>query len=257
MRIDFHTHGKWTKQTEFSLPYFEEMIENARDAGLNATALTEHFNTHHFYDVMQTLDAKYPYIGDHYDVDGFKIFTGIEIDVKEGGHILFIGPRTSIQDIRSKLDDYTEKNHFIPFSELMKLAKGHPLLKIGAHPLRDSNPLTELNLEQLSQLDAFDLNGRDLFRQGFEQTQINVAKFAENVGKPVVCGSDTHLPIQFGAVFNDFDQDCQTALELKAAIKERAYRVGISPVLKTRVGAADMLKEVWKKNKDNHSLTSV
>ncbi|GIN12763.1 hypothetical protein J26TS2_26300 [Shouchella clausii] len=257
MRIDLHTHGKWTKQSDFSLLYFEEMIENAREAGLDATALTEHFNTHHFFDLFHVLDEHYPYVGDYYDVHGFKVFTGMEVDVREGGHILFIGPRASIQDIRLQLEANTEKEHFIPFSDLMELGKSHPLLGIGAHPLREKTPLTHIDPELLKQLDAFDLNGRDLFRQGLEQTQLEVAAFAKKIGKPVVCGSDTHLPIQYGAVYNDFDHDCQTAIELKAAIEANAYRIGISPVLKTRVGAAETMKNVWKKHKKQDSVKSV
>ncbi|MDQ0207391.1 PHP-associated domain-containing protein [Alkalicoccobacillus murimartini] len=257
MRIDFHTHGKWTKKTEFSLSYFNELIANAREAGLHATALTEHFNTQNFYDVFDILDEHFSYVGDHYDVNGFKVFSGMEIDVKDRGHILFIGPRTSIREIRAQLEPHTEDGNFIRLAELLKISEGHPLLKIGAHPLREGTPLTSHPTEHLGQLDAFDLNGRDLFRKGVEQAQTEVYAFVEALNKPVVCGSDTHLPIQYGAVYNDIHISCDTALELKAAIEKNAYTKGISPVLQTKVGAAEVMKEVWKQQKNKDSILSV
>ena len=78
-------------------------------------ALTEHFNTHRFLDVYDTLDKEFPYVDDYYDVNGVKVFPGMEVDIKETGHIFMIGSREDIRGLRSKLDSYTEKDHFIPF----------------------------------------------------------------------------------------------------------------------------------------------
>ena len=63
------------------------MIDGAKKEGLNAITLTEHFNTLHFFDIYSYLDKTYPYVEDYYDINGFRLFPGMEVDVKEGGHI--------------------------------------------------------------------------------------------------------------------------------------------------------------------------
>ena len=61
------------KKVVFSLDYFTEMVNSAKDNGLDAFALTEHFNTHQFIDVYDTLDKEFPYVHDYYEVDGVKV----------------------------------------------------------------------------------------------------------------------------------------------------------------------------------------
>ena len=36
MKIDFHTHGKISKKVAFSLEYFTEMVNAAKENGLDA-----------------------------------------------------------------------------------------------------------------------------------------------------------------------------------------------------------------------------
>ena len=48
MYLDFHTHGKLAKKLPFSTVYTDWLFGEAKDAGLNALCLTEHFNTLQF-----------------------------------------------------------------------------------------------------------------------------------------------------------------------------------------------------------------
>ena len=48
MYLDFHTHGKLAKYLPFSVPYTRWLLGEARNAGLDAICLTEHFNTQQF-----------------------------------------------------------------------------------------------------------------------------------------------------------------------------------------------------------------
>ena len=69
MNIDFLIHMERSrKKVTFSLEYFKEMVDAAKQNGLDAIALTEHFNTHQFTDVYDTLDKEFPYVHDYYDV---------------------------------------------------------------------------------------------------------------------------------------------------------------------------------------------
>ncbi|GJM78276.1 hypothetical protein HMSSN139_07720 [Paenibacillus sp. HMSSN-139] len=138
MRIDLHTHAKLSKATDFSSAYYEEMIAEAKANGLHALALTEHFNTRNFHEVYDNLDCLYPFNGEYYEADGLRIFPGMEVDIRETGHILLIGRKEQILEVRHALDNYTEKGSFIPFDELMTLAENYPLLKSAR--IRSASP---------------------------------------------------------------------------------------------------------------------
>ncbi|OMF27207.1 histidinol-phosphatase [Paenibacillus sp. FSL H8-0548] len=247
MKIDLHSHIKLSKKTEFTIEYFQESIQEARLNGLNAIAMTEHFNTHRFYDIYEQLDRHYTYKEDYYDVEGFKLFPGMEVDVKFGGHILVIGMRASVLELRSRLEPHTKADAFVPFEQLLDWCDELSLLRIGAHPHRESNPLTQHDDSLLRRLDAFDLNAKDMYTYGPDMKNA-VADLAHAIGIPVVAGSDTHHPLQFGSIMNQFDHDYNTVAELAACIKEGRYHIKVSPCLETKVKAATWVKKILKQS---------
>lgn len=243
MFIDFHTHTKLTKNVDFNIDYFHSMIKSARENGLTAIALTEHFNTNRFEDIYDTLDKHYSY-NQYYDVDGFKVFSGMEIDIKETGHILLIGHRDDIRKIRAHFADRTDENNFPSFEELFSVASSFNLLKIGAHPSRESTPLIHLSDDRLRQFDAFDLNGKDVAKQ--PQTQETIIDLGLRLNKPVVAGSDSHLPIQFGCVKNKFYKECESIDELRECMQSHQFKVIVSNEAAEKVKAASFMKETIK-----------
>jgi histidinol phosphatase-like PHP family hydrolase len=247
MNIDFHTHVKIAKKAKFVPEYFHSMVTEAKAAGLDALAVTEHYNALNFLDVYEYLDAHFPLKGDYYEVEGLKLFPGMEVDVKEAGHILLISRREIILDFFHKLKPYGKKEDFIPLSDLMHLAESLEIIKIGAHPFRPSTPLAHLNPNQLARLDAFELNGKDLHSLGIEDNQQNVLGLAEALGLPVVAGSDTHQFFQYGSVFNRFNHDCSTITEIKTAIENKAFSIQVSPDLNLRVRSASLTRKLMKK----------
>jgi len=54
-------------------------------------------------------------------------------------------------------------------------------MKIGARPFRDSTPLNELDPQLLCRLDAFDLNGKDLYQQGINENSEKVYGFLKEI----------------------------------------------------------------------------
>ncbi|HEY4384410.1 MAG TPA: PHP-associated domain-containing protein, partial [Ktedonobacteraceae bacterium] len=188
------------------------------------------------------------YVNEYYDVDGLKIFAGMEIDIQEGSHLLFTGHRQSIRELRQQLEEYVSDDNFIPVRELFERSESYNFLKIGAHPFRPSRPMYQLPEDILKRFDAFDLNGSDLFSKGIEQTRAEVFEFAAKLGKPVVAGSDSHHPLQLGCVYNTLDQECGTIDELRQAIQAGTYQVHIAPCLGIKVKAAKQIKELIKAN---------
>lgn len=246
MNIDLHTHGKLSKKSSFSPDYFREMVREAIANGLDAIALTEHFNTSNFFAMYETLDRMYPYNGHYYEADGLKIFPGMEVDIAETGHILLIGLKEHILDVRSSLEDYTKEGHFIPFRQLLDLADSLDLWKIGGHPFRSSTPLHHLDPEQLARLDAFDFNAKDIYMQGAEAYRALITPFAAKLGVPVIAGSDSHQCLQYGSVVNKLEYACSTMKELREAVRKGHYSIEVSPCLHTKVKASVMMKKLLK-----------
>ena len=119
-------------------------------------------------------------------------------------------------------------------------------MKIGAHPFRDSTPLHHLEKELLTKLDAFDLNGKDLYKQGIEENSEKVFPFAKMLGKPVVGGSDTHQLMQYGSIINQLEEECQTISDIQRLIAEDRYQIDISPDLYMKVELAQKIKKELK-----------
>ncbi|UJF33030.1 PHP-associated domain-containing protein [Paenibacillus hexagrammi] len=247
MRIDFHIHAKLSKKTEFNAEHFRQIVEEARARGLTAITLTEHFNTHRFDDVYSSLDDLYPYNGHYYLIDGFRVFTGMEVDVAEGGHILVSGPKDRLLDIRSELEPHVSLERFIPLAKLFELCDSPEMMVIGGHPFRESNPLHHVDENLLRRFDAFDLNGKDLHEIGIEANKAKVLGLGQRLNVPVVAGSDAHHLLQAGCVYNEFDQNFETIAELKQAVRAGAFNRVLSPELDLQVRAAQMVKKLLKR----------
>ncbi|WP_406945335.1 PHP domain-containing protein [Halobacillus sp. SY10] len=245
MNIDFHTHGNLSKKIPVTVEEFIEKMEEAKQNGLTAIALTEHFNAMNFFELYEMLDRHFEYRKNYYMVNGVKVFPGIEIDVKEIGHFLVVGDREDIKAIRRKLSDHLEEADFLPVRELIDLLHPYDVLKIGAHPFRESTPWTHHEEDVLTQFDAFDINGKDLHKYGLAMKQ-RVEELAEQFGTSAVGGSDTHQLLQYGSVVNEFP-DCETIQDLKGVIRRGDYAVFISPAIDTKVKAAKMVKNLLKK----------
>lgn len=245
MQIDFHTHANLSKKITSSLEEFKEKIREARASGLNALAITEHFNATNIIELYETLQEEFPYKEDYYEIEGVKVFCGLEVDVKENGHFLVIGAREDILAIAKYLLAFQQEEHFIPVTELIELLSDYNVLKIAAHPLRESTPWNHHDPTILQQFDAYDLNGKDLYTYGLEIEE-RVHAFANEHQIPVVGGSDTHQYLQYGSIINEFP-DCNSIDELKQVIHKGNYKITISPCLETKVKAANLVKKTLKK----------
>ena len=252
VRMDLHTHAKWSKNIAFSYDYFRNMMKEAGKCGLDAIALTEHFNTLSFYEIYETLDRHCSHEGDHYKVEGVKVFPGIEVDVREKGHILVIGARSTVNEIRMRLEDHLTEDNYIEAARLLDMSDQYSCIRIGAHPFRKANPLYSMERELLHRLNAFDLNGRDLHHYGLGM-EAKVNGLANSIGIPVVAGSDTHQPLQFGSVYNKFEQSCDTIDQLRNAIGLGYGECHIAHDLHTKVRSAEAEQARYKANRESVS----
>lgn len=246
MTIDFHLHVKLSKKSSFSIENFNNIIEEAKENGMTAITITEHFNTLNFHEVYDTLEKTYSYKNDYFEVNGIKAFTGMEVDIAENGHVLVIGNLKKVREIRKILSSHETSDCFIALETLLKLCSENSMLVIGSHPFRKDHPLYKVQDELLCKFDAFDLNGKDLFTYGIEEMKEKVMNMGNQYTVPVVTGSDTHQYLQLGCVMTEFEKDCTTVKEIKEEIAKGKYKIVISPCLKTKVKAATIIKKLLK-----------
>ncbi|MBZ4665408.1 PHP domain-containing protein [Mahella sp.] len=240
MNIDFHCHGKPSKKLSFSLPYFSRYIRMAKRNGLDAIAFTEHFNTMDFYDIYHKLDNAFPYADGYYDAYDVKVFCGMEINVKEGGHVLIIGYKKDILDIRALFPEEISKKDYPAFEHLMELADSRGMIKIGAHPFRNSNILCRHDEYALKQLDFIELNGKNIDQKD------DVYDLARKINLPVIAGSDSHHWFQLGCMKNRLRDECDSFQELKDCIKSNRYDIDVSPHINLKLAMAFMCKKLIK-----------
>ena len=245
MRIDFHTHGKLTKKLPFSTVYTDWMLKEAKNAGLDAICLTEHFNTLHFKELYTYLMEQCKREGDTLITkEGLRIFTGMEIDIQECGHILSIGTPEENLELNSRLEPYKEKGNFLPFDSLMDLLEEYEVIIGGAHPFREGDSICEFPKEQLKRLHFLDLNGKDITLA--EETRNKTNALAKELNLPVVSGSDTHQAAQYGCIRTKFKEEVTTVNKLYEAIKQGHYSIEVSEYAQFQVQTADLLKKALK-----------
>ena len=133
MLFDFHTHGKLAKRLPFSTVYTDWLFGEAKNAGLDALCLTEHFNTLQFDELYGYLSARSTREGDALVLEnGLRVFPGMETDIAEGGHILSIGPLEAILELNQRLAPHKAPGSFLPFAQLRDLFDQYPVVVGGA-----------------------------------------------------------------------------------------------------------------------------
>lgn len=245
MYLDFHTHGKLAKKLPFSPAYTHWLFAEARNAGLDALCLTEHFNTLGFEELYEYIAGHSRQDGESLLFEGLRIFPGMETDIAEGGHVLSIGPMEAILELNRRLEPYKEKGRFLPFAQLMDLFGDYPVLVGGGHPYREGGHIPELPAGQLERFHFFDLNGKDVAENRSRTVTLTYA-LGEKYGKPVVGGSDTHQAVQYGCIRTRFQRTVNTMKELYEEMNQGNYEICISQQAGFQTRTAALLKRSLK-----------
>lgn len=245
MYLDFHTHGKLAKYLPFSIAYTNWLLNEAKNSGLDAICLTEHFNTQQFDKVYSYIATAGEALGDCFVFRGLKVFPGMETDIAEGGHVLSIGPMDVIRELNRRLEPYKQKGHFLPFAQLIKLFREYPVLVGAGHPFRAGGNIPSLPKELLEQFDFLDLNGKDI-AENQERTESMTYQLGKKLQKPVIAESDTHQAVQYGCIRTCFEKDCSTFEELYHEMLLGHYSICIHPEASFKVKTASLLKRSLK-----------
>ncbi len=217
IRLDLHVHAMLSKTIPFRMVDLELMINQARKRGLNGFALTEHLNARHYWKTYRSLKERFPYDRGIYFVDAhFRIINGAEISLGEAGHVVALGEPEAIWQIDKRLE--INKGYRPTLAEVLSNAP-EDLILIGAHPFRPNGGVMSYPVGQVKQLQALEINGKDF---GIED-QVEYA--ANEIGLPMVAGSDAHLWPQIGVRSTVFKQDEITLSRIRSQIRERSVGV--------------------------------
>ena len=247
MIIDFHIHGKITSTFPFKKEEFYKKINEAKNYGINSLALVEHSYANNFNEANNYLKEKYEYINDYYNIEGFKIFIGIEITTIEGIDILYIANRKYILKLKKDLDVQLKGEKNIKIDDLFNYCIPNKSLIIIAHPFRRHKEFPNINPLIFEKVDAIEINVKDLYKNGITETKNKVSKLASEWNLPIIGGSDTHHFIQVGSIKNIFNCDCNTIDEIKKNIKSNNCKIEISSDLSVKVRSASNIKKSIKK----------
>lgn len=246
MKLDFHTHGKLAKRLPFSTQYTDWLLKEAKNSGLDAICLTEHFNTMQFDELYGYISTTAKRDGDTFITkNGLRIFPGMETDIAEGGHILALGPVETILELNLRLAPYKNPDHFLPFKELMDLFEKYDVIVGAAHPFREGGHIPELPEDQLRRLDFIDLNGKDVSENPDVIKELTYS-LADRIQKPVLSGSDTHQATQYGCIYTEFTSEINSFAELANEITSNCYDIFISKNAAFQVRTARILKQALK-----------
>lgn len=246
MYIDFHTHGKLAKKLPFSIEYTNWLFDEAKKAGLDALCLTEHFNTLQFGQMYQYVYNSCDKDGDTLVTEnGLRIFTGMETDIAQGGHVLCVGTFQEIMELNRRLEPYKEKNSFLSLEQLLNLFSEYLVIIGAAHPYREGGHIPEQPLEQLRRFHFLDLNGKDIALD-CEATKEEVYKLGNRLGIPIVSGSDTHQSVQYGCIRTCMEHEVNTVRALYDEMLAGRYQIMISNYSAFQVKTAGLLKKALK-----------
>ena len=188
MLIDLHIHEKQFSKDSFLA--LEEIVEIAKEKGLDAICITDH-------DSMGLRE----YAAEYTKKTGFPIFVGIEFYSLQGDILAF------------GIDSYPDKR--VSAQEFIDYVHAQGGVVIAAHPFRHNRRGLEDNLATLKGVDAVEiLNGSTM-----PDATMMAVQYAIKSGFATTGGSDCHYPHKVGTCATYFEEPIHTMDELVAAIK--------------------------------------
>lgn len=199
MIVDLHVHTNISSRCSSIQP--PELVERAREIGLDAVCVTEHSS-------FRGAQVNYEYSLDQ----GFRVFRGMEV-YTELGDMLVLGWEEQV------------RYYLFPFEELKKEVVKRDGVIIPAHPCRGvadarhrhHRTLPEELLECIEAIET--LNGA-VNRKSNEQAE----KLRKRYGLFGVGGSDAHHVSHIGRCLTVFEDEPADERELMEALRSGRYR---------------------------------
>lgn len=214
MLIDMHVHSSGISKC-CKIPY-DEAIRRARDAGIDAIVLTNHYSDGYVTDgdfdaFAARYVAEYEAAKAYGDSIGYPVFFGIELsyNAMQDAHIPIYGVSPEFVLEHPKLFDYAPET-------LYALVHARGGIVVQGHPLRHGSTVRDLRY-----LDGIEMNCHPKYEGPLYESLAPVAR--EN-GKFVTCGSDYHGDVPFrpvcGVQFPDGTDSVEKLVEFLTSAKK-------------------------------------
>ena len=197
--IDLHVHTNISSRCSSLMP--EELVDKARELGLDAVCVTEH-------GTFAGAQFNYEYALEH----GFKVFRGMEVNTELGDMLVF-GWEENI------------RYYLFPFEDLKKEVDKRDGIMIPAHPCRGIADARHkykdtLPAELLESIVAFETRNGAITRKANDRAQVLCDKY-ELFGTG---GSDAHHVSHIGRCLTVFEDEPSDERELIEVLKTGRYK---------------------------------
>lgn len=193
MKIDHHLHT--TRYSPDSVIEPDELIEQARQCGLDGVVITEH-DAQWGREELAEINAK---------ADGLVILSGVEVSAREG-HFLVYG-----------LPDLAETPPGIRLRELLSVVRVHKAAIIAAHPYRWEQDFDAI----IDEHDAKSFDALELVSNNVTpEMRPRILECSRVHGLPTTGSSDGHDLRAVGCYFTEFPTPIRTMGGFVAAIRE-------------------------------------
>lgn len=189
MILDMHVHTTYSSCSRLQLT---EILENARERGLDGVCITDH----------NTMAAQAE-IEEGLQPDGLCVLFGMEYDTPEGDFLVF-GP---FENLKTGLHA----------KELLRLVKEREGIAVAAHPYRMDRMLDKSLVEQGFCRIVEGINGRNRNHENFQ-----VKELADRYGLVQCGGSDAHQLSELGKTATCFARPIANRQDLIRALREGA-----------------------------------
>ena len=152
MRFDHHLHT--AKHSPDSIIDPRELIEHAREIGLDGVVITEHDYQWEADELAELADRAAP----------LRVFSGVEVSTLEGHFLVYGLP--SLEDVFPGIE----------LAELLPLVHRHQAAIVGAHPFRWDQPFDQIVARHGPVFDALELVSNNVTTQTRLRTEALLAR---------------------------------------------------------------------------------
>ncbi|RUL89700.1 PHP-associated domain-containing protein [Tautonia sociabilis] len=196
-RIDHHIHTTRHSPDSFIDP--DDLIDRAREAGLDGVVITEHDRLWE-PDELAELQAR---------AGELTVLSGVEVSAREG-HFLVYG-----------LTDLDECPPGVRLQTLLEVVEAQGAAIVAAHPFRWDQDFEGIVARHGPVFDALELVSNNVTPDMREQIEAMLGRFP-SMG--ATGSSDAHDPMTVGCYFTEFPGSIRTLAEFVSALKARSGR---------------------------------
>jgi len=191
LKVGLHNHSEWSYDGRDPV---EDLLARAREAGLDAFAVTDHDNIKGSLEAVR-LAPEYGLVG----------IPGLEVS-SEDGHVLALGVTEKVPP-------------GLPFAETVDRIRESGGIAVVPHPFQESRSgvLANVSLDELATADAIEVyNSRLLTGRANRQAE----QFAREYGLPMTAGSDAHISEMVGRAITNVATETREVEAVLEAIRK-------------------------------------